>query len=89
MERIGLEGASTHSFRRTALTTLSNSGVPLRIIQTVSGHRSLEVLEEYLSVSDEQVRGAITALSQLSYVKKLNLVDVTSPTPNQEVDLTD
>lgn len=83
MNRIGLEGASTHSFRRTALTTMNNSGIPLRIIQAVSGHRSLEVLEEYLAVGDEQVRGAIAALSQLSYVKKPTDVDVapTQPKP--------
>ncbi len=75
-ERIGIEGASTHSLRRTALTTMSNNGIPLRIIQEVSGHRSLEVLEEYLAVRDDQVRGAIASLSQISYVKKLNYVDV-------------
>jgi translation initiation factor IF-2 len=40
------------------------------IIQSVSGHRSLEVLEEYLAVKDEQVRGAIATLSQISYVNK-------------------
>ncbi len=75
-DRIGIEGASTHSFRRTALTTMSNNGIPLRIIQQVSGHRSLEVLEEYLAVRDDQVRGAIASLSQISYVKKLNDLDV-------------
>jgi len=82
MNRVGLEGASTHSFRRTALTTMNNSGIPLRIIQAVSGHRSLEVLEEYLAVGDEQVRGAIAALSQLSYVKKQEDVDVASTRPS-------
>jgi integrase/recombinase XerD len=41
---------------------MSNNGIPLRIIQEVSGHRSLEVLEEYLAVKDEQVRGAIASL---------------------------
>jgi integrase/recombinase XerD len=71
-DRIGIEGASTHSLRRTALTTMSNNGIPLRIIQEVSGHRSLEVLEEYLAVKDEQVRGAIASLSQISYVNKLD-----------------
>jgi integrase/recombinase XerD len=77
-DRIDIEGASTHSLRRTALTTMSNNGIPLRIIQEVSGHRSLEVLEEYLAVKDEQVRGAIASLSQISYVKKLNDIDVDS-----------
>ena len=85
LEKVGIEGASTHSLRRTALTTMSNSGQPLRIIQEVSGHRSLEVLEEYLAVGDEQVRGAIASLSQISYVKKLSDVDVGS-SPD-EIDL--
>jgi integrase/recombinase XerD len=41
---IGLEGVSTHSFRRTALTTMSNAGVLLRVIQEISGHKSLSEL---------------------------------------------
>lgn len=61
---------------------MSNSGVPLQIIQAVSGHRSLEVLEEYLAVGDEQVRGAIAALSQVSYVKKYTDVDLAPTQPN-------
>ena len=77
-ERIDIEGASTHSLRRTALTTMSNNGIPLRIIQEVSGHRSLEILEQYLAVKDEQVRGAIASLSHISYVKKSAYLDVES-----------
>ncbi len=64
-DRIGVKGASTHSLSRTALTTMSNSRIPLRVIQQVSGHRSLEVLEEYLVVKDKQVHGAIAFLSQI------------------------
>jgi integrase/recombinase XerD len=87
-DRIGIEGASTHSLRRTALTTMSNNGIPLRIIQEVSGHRSLEVLEEYLAVKDEQVRGAIASLSQISYVNKLKYLDVEStPAKTNDVEL--
>ncbi|WP_256423061.1 tyrosine-type recombinase/integrase [Tolypothrix sp. PCC 7910] len=33
-------GISTHSFRRTALTWMSDSGIPLRHIQSVNGHQS-------------------------------------------------
>lgn len=66
-ERVDIEGVSTHSFRRTALTQMSNAGIPLRIIQEVSGHRSLEELQRYLEVKPEQVRGAVSALSMLSY----------------------
>jgi len=80
-ESVGLEGVSTHSFRRTALTQMSNAGIPLRIIQEVSGHRNLEELQKYLEVRPEQVRGAVAALSMLGhtsdgYVRKTKLADV-------------
>jgi len=82
-EAIGFEGVSTHSFRRTALTQMSNAGIPLRIIQEVSGHRNLEELQKYLEVQPEQVRGAVSALSMLGcvsegYVRKSSFPDVDS-----------
>jgi integrase/recombinase XerD len=46
---------------------MSNAGIPLRVIQQVSGHRTLTELQKYLEVSDSQVRGAVSALSMLSY----------------------
>ena len=61
-DRIGLEGHSTHSFRRTTLTRLSNGKVPLQVIQEISGHKSLEELKRYLEVSKEQVEDAIASL---------------------------
>lgn len=60
--RIGIEGASTHSFRRTALTQMAAAGVPLRVIQEISGHRSLQALQRYLEVSEQQVERAISVL---------------------------
>lgn len=60
--KVGLVGVSTHSFRRTALTTMASAGIPLRVIQEISGHSSLTALQRYLEVSDEQVSAAIDAL---------------------------
>ena len=65
-KRVGIEGVSTHSFRRTALTQMSNAGVPLRIIQEISGHRTLDELYKYLDVQPEQIIGAIANLSMLT-----------------------
>ncbi|MEM6611449.1 MAG: hypothetical protein AAF652_04195 [Cyanobacteria bacterium P01_C01_bin.72] len=48
---------------------MSNEGIPLRIIQEVSGHRSLAELQKYLGVSPDQVRETVSALSMLSFVK--------------------
>ena len=68
--RVGIEGVSTHSFRRTALTQMSNAGVPIRIIQEISGHRTLDELYKYLEVKPEQVIGAIANLSMLTPVEE-------------------
>ena len=60
--KFDIEGVSTHSFRRTALTTMSNGGTPLRHIQSISGHKSLSALERYLDVTDEEKLEAIAKL---------------------------
>ena len=67
-DQTGIDGASSHSMRRTALTQMSNAGIPLRTIQEISGHRNLEQLQQYLEVQPEQVKGAIASLSMLSPV---------------------
>jgi integrase/recombinase XerD len=78
MERVGIEGGSTHSFRRTGLTQLSNAGIPLRVIQEISGHNNLEQLQKYLEVKPEQVKGAVAALSMLSHVGESGELEVRS-----------
>jgi integrase/recombinase XerD len=61
-DTLKIEGASTHSMRRTALTNMSRSGVPLRIIQKISGHANLGQLQEYLEVDPEDKHKAINVL---------------------------
>ena len=51
----GLSGISSHSFRRTQRTELYRDGWSLREIQHISGHRSLQSLQEYLDVDKEEV----------------------------------
>ncbi|MDZ4878120.1 MAG: Tyrosine recombinase XerC [Chroococcidiopsis cubana SAG 39.79] len=60
--RARIRGASTHSFRRTALTNMSNANVPIRVIQEISGHKSLTALQRYLEVKPDQVESAIALL---------------------------
>lgn len=85
-----IEGASTHSCRRTALTLMSNARIPLRVIQEISGHRNLEQLQRYLEVEPDQVRGAIAALSMLTAVDDSSIgicayPDVTESPDNSDV----
>ena len=67
-QQVDIFGVSSHSFRRTALTQMSNAGIPLRVIQEISGHRNLEQLQRYLEVTDAQVLGAAASLAMLSPV---------------------
>jgi integrase/recombinase XerD len=62
-QRAGIVGASTHCFRRNALTHMSRQGIPLRTIQEISGHNSLATLQRYLEVSPEEVQKAIAAIT--------------------------
>ena len=61
-DRIGLAGVSTHSFGRTALTQMSSAGIPLRVIQEISGHNDLGTLQRYLEVSPEQKHRAVSVI---------------------------
>ncbi len=79
-KQVDIEGASTHSFRRTALTLMSNAGIPLRVIQEISGHRNLEQLQNYLEVETSQVRGAIASLSMITPVTYRNTPEEISST---------
>lgn len=62
-KKLGIRGASTHSFRRTALTRMSNAGVPLHVIQAISGHTTLSSLQKYLGVQEHQLFSAVDAIS--------------------------
>lgn len=52
---IGVEGISTHSFRRTAAQAAVDKGAPLRHVMALTGHKSLGSLGEYLDASDSDV----------------------------------
>jgi integrase/recombinase XerD len=61
---------------------MSNAGIPLRVIQQVSGHRTLSELQKYLEVSDAQVRGAVASLSMLSYSGKARFHELEPELPS-------
>jgi integrase/recombinase XerD len=61
-QQLGIRGVSTHSFRRTALTRMSNAGIPLRVIQEISGHSTLSSLQKYLGVEPQQLQAAVDAI---------------------------
>jgi len=58
-EGAGLEGASSHSGRRTFLTSLANKGTAIHILKTLAGHRSISTTAAYLYSSPAQLRAAV------------------------------
>ena len=58
---LSIDGASTHSWRRTSLSNANDAGISLRVLQAISGHSNLDVLNRYLQTSDTQKREATNA----------------------------
>jgi len=64
IRRAGLshKGFSTHSFRRTVITRLSELGTDLRTIQQITGHQDLKSLQRYIEADPKRVARAINML---------------------------
>ena len=59
---LGGQGISTHSFRRTLITRLSDKGVSARTIQQVTGHASLNSVQNYIDCDERKIKEAIDLL---------------------------
>ena len=71
---------TNHSLRVTGASALFDAGVPERIIQGRTGHRSLDALRIYERVTDEQTNQVSKILSgnKKSFEKKDNSSNDTS-----------
>lgn len=61
-QKAGIEGATSHSGRRTFITVLANKGVGVRVLQSLAGHRSIATTQVYIDVNDEMKRKAVNLL---------------------------
>lgn len=59
---LGGKGISLHSFRHTLITNLHEKGVGIGTIQAITGHANLRSVQEYISVSEAEVKNAIALL---------------------------
>ncbi len=55
----GIDGASSHSGRRTFITTLASKGVSVRVLASLAGHRSIATTQAYIDVNDDMKRAAV------------------------------
>jgi len=58
-KKSGISGASSHSGRRSFLTSLANKGIGIRILASLAGHKSIAVTMKYLDANDDQKRNAV------------------------------
>jgi len=55
----GIEGATSHSPRRTFITNLADKGVSVRVLQSLAGHRNISTTQAYIDVNDAMKRRAV------------------------------
>jgi integrase/recombinase XerD len=56
---VGIEGASSHSGRRSFITNLASKGVGVRVLMTLAGHRNIGTTQAYIDVNSNQLRAAV------------------------------
>ncbi|MCX7144082.1 MAG: site-specific integrase [Proteobacteria bacterium] len=60
--RAGLDGATSHSGRRTFITTLANKGVGVRVLMALAGHQNMSTTQRYIDLNDEMMKSAVNLL---------------------------
>lgn len=58
-KRAGVDGASSHSGRRTFITNLASKGVSVRVLMNLAGHRSIATTQAYIDINDNMLRSAV------------------------------
>ena len=58
-KRCEINGASSHSGRRTYATVIASKGTSLRVLMKLMGHRNLTTTSVYVDASDDMMRNAV------------------------------
>lgn len=76
VKKLGLDPHkyTTHKLRHTAATLMHRSGVDIRVLQEILGHKQLSTTEIYTHISSDEMKNAI-ARNPLAHVKSENHSD--------------
>ena len=58
-KKSGITGGSSHSGRRTFITTLASKGVSVRVLASLAGHANISTTQRYIDVNDDMKRQAV------------------------------
>ena len=58
-KRAGITGGSSHSGRKTFLTSLAGQGVSVFVLAALAGHKSIATTQRYITVNDDTKRRAV------------------------------
>ena len=58
-DEAGLDRATSHSTRRTFITTLAYKGVNVRVLAALAGHKSISTTQKYIEINDNVLRAAV------------------------------
>ena len=58
-KKAGVDGASSHSGRRTFITNLASKGVGVRVLMSLAGHKNISTTQAYIDVNDDMKRKAV------------------------------
>jgi integrase/recombinase XerD len=58
----GMDGASSHSGRRTMITRLADQGISVHVLAAIAGHRNIATTQRYLTVNDALIARAVELL---------------------------
>ncbi len=61
-KKAGLSNASSHSGRRSFLTSLAEKGVNVRVLAALAGHKNISTTQRYIETGDHQLRAAVELL---------------------------
>lgn len=58
-KRVGIKQGSSHSGRKTFLTSLSQQGISVFVLASLAGHKSITTTQKYITVNDDMKRRAV------------------------------
>ncbi len=58
-KRVGIDGASSHSGRRSFATNIASKGVGIKVLQKLLGHKNIQTTSVYIYANDDMLRKAV------------------------------